>query len=216
MLIAITILSFLPSAKAVYAEENYSMFYGHSRIFGKIVNYDSERNMVVIYGSIYVRDNNYTWQLIKSKKFTEIIPEYENIKQILISNMGKTVSCEGSLESWAGQNEEIFKAREVTPQEYAIETPNWYAFGKTIKTGIIYKYNLTDITDFVNILFGVYKAEKTENLQVIRKEFSKNWNTKWCITKNNSIADELRQGVGGWQIYQGLLVERFLINISIS
>ena len=185
-------------------------------MFGKVITYDESRNTAIVYGSTYVRDSNYKWNHINSQKYTRVIPQTNQAKTILIDNIEKTVSIEGSLSSWIGQSDEIFMAYRVTPQAYVIETPTWYGFGKTIRPERIYKTNLNNITDFVDRLAPLADVLNTRNnsnktvnadddMVAIRKVFRENWDLKWAVAKDLSTQNEQIKGVGGWQFYQGYL-----------
>jgi len=135
------------------------------------------------------------------------------------------------LKVWPGQKEEVLAASSVDFQDYRIDTPPWYAFGVTVRPEKIYKFNLNSVNDFVNVLTGLQQAadipqnvrltgDGVEKLQSrlagqvpgdpelivrVRNELEEKWNEKWCVTRDNQAANQLRAGVGGWQFYQGLL-----------
>lgn len=193
------------------AENDYSLYYQNSRMFGKVLSYDPVRELAVLYGSIYVKKDDYTWSLIRSKKFEYVVPTSQTARNLLVNSINKTVVCTGSLNSWEGQTDEIFKTWKVEVQNYTIDTPVWYALGKTIRPERIYKTNLNIVTDFVDRLASLATVENIKegsppsNMQSIRNEFQKSWNLKWALTKDQNAANEQMQGVGGWQIYEGLV-----------
>jgi len=190
-----------------FAADSYSLYYKNARMFGKIMNYDDDKDTAILYGTIYVEKGD-SWSLINSKKFEYVVPLSENVKNVLLNNPQKTVVCEGTLDSWVGQSDEIFKVKKVDLQDYKIETPVWYALGKTITPDRIYKTNLNEVTDFVDRLAALARVENiqgkdNEKMTAIRSEFESNWNLKWALVKDENASNDQMKGVGGWQIYQG-------------
>lgn len=217
--LSILIVAVLLLALPTHAFANdgaYSLYYKNARMFGKIMNYDGDKGAAILYGSIYVENKNNSWSLINSKKFECVVPISENVKNVLVNNPQKTVVCEGTLDRWQGQSDEVFKAKKVDLRDYKIETPVWYAFGKTITPDRIYKTNLNKVTDFVDRLAALARVEKIQvndneeispnvDMAAIRKEFENNWNLKWALAKDENASNDQMNGVGGWQIYQGYL-----------
>jgi hypothetical protein len=122
MLCVLMLLLALP-ANAFADDGAYSLCYKNARMFGKIMNYDGDKDAAILYGSIYVENDDYSWALINSKKFEYVIPMFEDVKNTMVNNNQKTVVCEGTLESWEGQNDEVFTANKAELQDYKIETP---------------------------------------------------------------------------------------------
>ncbi|MCS5697261.1 hypothetical protein [Desulfofundulus thermocisternus] len=199
---------------------NYSMYYGHARMFGKVISIDPGENIAIVYGSIAVQLPDYSWKTIRSKKFERVVPENNPAAKTLTDNVGKVVVIKGRLDAWQGQQEEYFTADVVEPQNYVIDTPSWYAFGKTISPTMIYKFNLNKVTDFVDVLAGLARAEGIAGgqpggkpaLSAVRNEFEKNFNLKWCVTRDRNAANEMNAGVGGWQVYEGYLGDNCYIS----
>ncbi|MCL6478162.1 MAG: hypothetical protein K6T65_07070, partial [Peptococcaceae bacterium] len=226
---------FLSGINAVFAasvfDNQYGVFYRHGRVFGKIVNYDPERDLVIAFGSIFVSEPGGQWRPVESRKFHLVKPAGNDMRETLAASVGRTAGIEGQLTAWPGQKEEILEARSVDFHDYRIETPPWYAFGVTIRPEKIYKFNLNNVTDLVDVLAGLRQAadipqnvrltedevlktrsritgsepEERELSYRVKREFERSWNEKWCIARDRQAADELRAGVGGWQFYQGLL-----------
>ncbi|MFZ5597605.1 MAG: hypothetical protein ACOY31_11410 [Bacillota bacterium] len=226
---------FLIGINAIFAasvfDGQYGVFYRHGRVFGKIVNYDPERDLVIVFGSIFVSEPGGRWRWVESRKFHLVKPAGNDLRETLAASVGKTAGVEGQLTAWSGQKEEILEARSVDFHDYRIETPPWYAFGVTIRPEKIYKYNLNSVTELVDVLAGLRQAadipqdvrltedevlktrgriigpdpEERELSFRVKREFERSWNEKWCVARDRQSADELRAGVGGWQFYQGLL-----------
>ena len=200
-------------------------------MFGKIIHYDPERDLVIVYGSVFVKETDSGWRRVESRKFHLINPVGSDVREVLSAAIGRTAGIEGELMAWPGQKEEVLAAQSMEFQETQTETPPWYAFGKTIRPERIFKFNLNTVSDFVRVLTGLNKAagipqnirltgdevsllsskikspvpENRELVNQVRSEFEKSWNEKWCVTKDKKISDELRSGVGGWQFYKGFL-----------
>lgn len=228
---AVFLFLYSESFAAFTMDDQYGVFYRHGRVFGKIVNYDPERDLVIVFGSIFVSEPGGQWRRVESRKFHLVKPAGNDLRETLVASIGRTAGVEGQLTAWPGQKEEILEARSVDFHDYRIETPPWYAFGVTIRSEKIYKFNLNNVTDLVDVLAGLrqaadisQKARPIENelskrkSQIIglepevrelsirvKREFEKSWNEKWCVARDRQAADELRAGVGGWQFYQGLL-----------
>ncbi|MFZ5633679.1 MAG: hypothetical protein ACOY40_12630 [Bacillota bacterium] len=226
---------FLSGINAVFAasvfDNQYGVFYRHGRVFGKIVNYDPERDLVIAFGSIFVSEPGGQWRPVESRKFHLVKPAGNDMRETLTASVGRTAGIEGQLTAWPGQKEEILEARSVDFHDYRIETPPWYAFGVTIRPEKIYKFNLNNVTDLVDVLAGLRQSadipqnvrltedemlktrsritgsepEERELLFRVKREIERSWNEKWCVARDRQAADELRAGVGGWQFYQGLL-----------
>ncbi|MFZ5651168.1 MAG: hypothetical protein ACOY4I_09960 [Bacillota bacterium] len=229
------IYMFLLSSETVFAnssfDDQYGIYYRHGRVFGKIIHFDSERDLVIIYGSLFVAEPGGQWRRVESRKFHPVNPVGNDIHDTMAGSVGRTVGAEGQLLAWPGQKEEILVAQSVDFHDYPIETPPWCAFGVTIRPERIYKFNLDDITKFVNILSGLQQAAnipqssrltgveiskistRITNFETwdrelssrVKREIEKSWNEKWCVTRDSRVSNELRAGVGGWQFYQGLL-----------
>ena len=210
-------------------EDPYGVYYRHGRVFGKIVHYDADRDLCIIYGSVFVMEPGGSWRLLESQKYHMIHPASVKLRKKLTNATGKTVAVEGSLNAWPGQKEEVLLAKTVSFSDYDIETPPWFAFGRTIKTESVYKFNLNHVNDFIDNLAELAEAigipqnrllqpaeisvyieslknpDNRSKLVQLRNELNKNWSTKWCVTKDAQASNEMRAGVGGWQIYRGLL-----------
>lgn len=219
-----------PSATSA-GEEPYGIYYRHGRVFGKLIHYDHDRDLGIIFGSVFVAEPGDEWRLVESRKFHLVNPIGNDVREKLSAATGRTVGVEGELQVWPGQKEEVLVAQLVEFSDYRIDTPPWYAFGKTIRTEKVYKFNLNSVTDFVNILAGLRDAagipqdvrlskEETSELagrvlnpgpgdrdlaDTVRDELERKWNEKWCVAKDRSALEELRQGTGGWQFYEGVL-----------
>jgi hypothetical protein len=229
----ISTLLFLLSSKAIYAifDDQYGIYYRHGRVFGKIIDLDLERNLVIIYGSIFVAEPGGQWRWVESRKFHLVNPAGNDMRDTMAGSVGRTVGAEGQLLTWPGQKEEILVAQSVDFHDYPIETPPWYALGVTIHPERICKFNLDNVAEFVNVLSGLQRAaDIPQNARLtedeiskistrittaetwdrelsarVKREIEKSWNEKWCVTRDNRVSNELRAGVGGWQFYQGLL-----------
>jgi len=220
------------NALAAYtADDQYGIYYRNSRIFGKLIHYDPDRDLGIVYGSVFVSELGGEWRLIESRKFHLVNPIGNDMRENIIAAVGKTIGVEGELKVWPGLKEEVLVAKSIELQDYPIEIPPWFAFGKTIRTEKIFKFNLNNVTDFVNVLAGLQHAAgipqkvrltgaevelktarvispssgEREFSTLVKNEFEKKWNEKWCVAKDKEIANELRAGVGGWQFYQGVL-----------
>jgi hypothetical protein len=220
-----------PAAAQPYQDPN-GVYYKQAHVFGKVVTFDTQRNLAIIFGSIYVYEPNSGWQLVDSRKFHLVTPVNYQIGDSLAGAVNKTVAVEGPYQAWPGQKEEVIEAHKVEIADYPIETPPWYAFGKTVTTDHIVKFNLSQVTDLVDVLAGLQKAagirqdmrltpEEVSRLAGeitnpsddagrslagrMRSELAKSWNDKWVVTKDNAATNDLRVGVGGWQFYEGLL-----------
>ncbi|AEG58935.1 hypothetical protein [Desulforamulus ruminis] len=203
---ALLLLFLLLAFPTLCLASDNSLYYKNARMTGKVIFYDSGQESAVVYGSIYVEKQNLAWELIQSQKFERVIPVTAEAKKSLLDNLNQTVEMEGSLDRWAGQNDEIFQAKKVTPKDLDIDTPKWYALGKTIKPERVYKTNLYGVNDFVDRLAALAEAmEDKSDLPAIRRAFQKNWNFKWCLLKDTKANEDQMQGVGGWQIYEGLV-----------
>ncbi|MFZ5645622.1 MAG: hypothetical protein ACOY46_18820 [Bacillota bacterium] len=217
------------SYAAADMDDQYGVYYRHGRVFGKIIQYDPARDLVVVFGSVFVSEPGGQWRLVESRKFHLVNPVGNDLRQTLAAAVGRTVGVEGQLKVWPGQKEEVVVASKVDFQDYRIDTPLWYAFGVTVRPEKIYKFNLNSVNDFVNVLSGLRQAaDIPQNVRLtgdgvgklqsgiagygdreliarVRNEFEEKWNEKWCVTRDNQAANQLRVGVGGWQFYQGLL-----------
>ncbi|QGP93349.1 hypothetical protein MGLY_27560 [Neomoorella glycerini] len=227
----ITGVPIFPAAAQPYQDPN-GVYYKQARVFGKVVTFDPQRNLAVIFGSIYVYEPNSGWQLVDSRKFHLVAPVNYQIGDGLAGAINKTVAVEGPYQAWPGQKEEVIEAHKVEITDYPIETPPWYAFGKTVTTDHIVKFNLSQATDLVDVLAGLREAagipqdrrlapgevakiagaitsptdDAGRSLATrMQAELAKAWNDKWVVTKDNAAANDLRAGVGGWQFYEGLL-----------
>ncbi|MFZ5650660.1 MAG: hypothetical protein ACOY4I_07390 [Bacillota bacterium] len=209
----------------------YGIYYRDSRVFGKIIYFDPERDLVIVYGSLFVAEPGGQWRRVESRKFHLVNPVGNDMHDTMAGSVGRTVGAEGQLLAWPGQKEEILVAQSVDFHDYPIETPPWYAFGVTIRPERIYKFNLDNVTEFVNVLSGLQRAAdipqsaRLTGVEIskistritndepwdrvlsarVKREIEKSWNKKWCVTRDNQVSNELRAGVGGWQFYQGLL-----------
>jgi len=225
----IMVLSSISIASA--SEDQYGIYYRHGRVFGKLIHYDQDRDLGIIYGSVFVKESDGEWRLVESKKFHLVNPTGNDVRETLSSSIGRTAGVEGDLQVWPGQKEEVLAVQSIELSDYQINTPPWFAFGKTIRTEKIFKFNLTSVNDFVNILAGLHNAAnlpQDERLSIkhtsdlasriaspgpgdrqfayaVRDEFERNWNEKWCVAKDQPATDDLRSGVGGWQFYEGVL-----------
>ncbi|OAT83709.1 hypothetical protein [Desulfotomaculum copahuensis] len=205
------LLLFVPFEASADNTDDYSMYYGHAHMFGKIISINTSENTAIVYGSVAVQLPDYSWKTIQSKKFEQVIPENDQAAETLTGNVGKVVVLKGQLDTWQGQQEEYFAADIVEPQNYTINMPPWYAFGKAISSTMIYKFNLAKVTDFVDVLAGLANAEGISGghqkpvMAAVRNEFEKHFNLKWCVTKNQDAANDMNNGVGGWQVYEGYL-----------
>ena len=212
-------------------DDQYGIYYRHGRVFGKIIHFDPERDLVIIYGSVFVAESGGQWRRVESRKFHLVNLAGNDMRDTMAGSVGRTVGAEGQLLAWPGQKEEILVARSVDFHDYQIETPPWHAFGVTVRPERIYKFNLYGITDFVNVLVGIQLASDIPQsarlaeeeiskistritnaepgdrklLARVKREIEKSWNEKWCVTKDSQVLNELRAGVGGWQFYQGVL-----------
>lgn len=211
--------------------DQYGIYYRHGRVFGKLIHYDRDRDLGIIYGSVFVSEADGEWRLVESQKFHLVNPVGNDIRKTISEAVGKTMGVEGELQVWPGQKEEIMAAGLAEISNYKIDTPPWYAFGKTIRSERIYKFNLNTVTDFINVPAGIQNAanipqhermlaQETAKLgervtdpkpqdralaNTVRNEFEKAWNEKWCVVKDQNAANDMRLGVGGWQIYCGFL-----------
>ncbi|MCL6478969.1 MAG: hypothetical protein K6T65_11225 [Peptococcaceae bacterium] len=227
--------SFLIGINAIFAasvfNDQYGVFYRHGRVFGKIIHYDPERDLVIVLGSIFVSEPGGQWRRVESRKFHLVKPAGNDLRETLADSAGRTAGVEGQLTAWPGQKEEILEARSVDFHDCRIETPPWYAFGVTIRPEKIYKFNLNSVAELVDVLAGLRQAAdipqnarltedelskrksqiiglepEDQELSIrVKREFEKSWNGKWCVARDRQAEDELRAGVGGWQFYQGLL-----------
>ncbi|GEA14784.1 hypothetical protein E308F_10260 [Moorella sp. E308F] len=233
LLLALLIIGvpIFPAAAQPYQDPN-GVYYKQARVFGKVVTFDPHRNLAVIFGSIYVYEPNSGWQLVDSRKFHLVAPVNYQVGDSLAGAVNKTVAVEGPYQAWPGQKEEVIETNKVEIADCPIETPPWYAFGKTVTTDHIVKFNLSQVTDLVDVLAGLQKAagirqdrrltpEEVSRLAGeitnpsddasrslagrMRSELAKSWNDKWVVTKDNAATNDLRAGVGGWQFYEGLL-----------
>ncbi|MGB9660537.1 MAG: hypothetical protein ACPL5F_00780 [Moorellaceae bacterium] len=222
----------ISSAAAQPYQDPNGVYYKQARVFGKVVTFDPQRNLTIIFGSIYVYEPNSGWQLVDSRKFHLVTPVNYQIGDSLAGAVNKTVAVEGPYQAWPGQKEEVIEAHKIEIADYPIETPPWYAFGKTVTTDHIVKFNLSQVTDLVDVLAGLQKAadipqdsrlapEEVSRLAGeitnpgddasrslagrMRAELAKAWNDKWVVTKDNTATNDLRAGVRGWQFYEGLL-----------
>lgn len=227
----ITVLPIFPAAAEPYRDPN-GVYYKQARVFGKEVTFDSQRNLAVIFGSIYVYEPDSGWQLVDSRKFHLVAPVNYQVGDSLAGAVNKTVAVEGPYQAWPGQKEEVIEGHKVEIADYPIEMPPWYAFGKTVTPDHIVKVNLSQATDLVDVLAGLRETagipqdrrlapgEVTQMAGAIisptddasrslaagmRSELAKAWNDKYVVTKDNAAANDLRSGVGGWQFYEGLL-----------
>jgi len=216
---------------AASAEDQYGIYYRHGRVFGKLIHYDHDRDLSIIYGSVFIAEPGGKWRLVESRKFHLVNPVGNDVRETLAAT-GRTVGAEGNLQVWPGQKEEVLAARSVEFSNYGIDTPPWYAFGKTIRTEKVYKFNLKNsVTDFVNILAGLrdsaglpqdvrLSGEETLELAgrvlnpvpgdrifagAVKDEYQRKWNEKWCVAKDRTAMEDLRRGTGGWQFYEGAL-----------
>lgn len=222
-------ISFLSLASA--SEDQYGVYYRHGRVFGKLVHYDPDRDMGIIYGSVFVAEPDGEWRFVESRKFHLVNPTGNDLRETLAASIGRTVGVEGALQVWPGQKEEVLAVQSIEFSDYQVNTPPWFAFGKTIRTEKIFKFNLNSVTDFVNTLAGLQKAAnvpQSERLSTkdaadlasriaspgpgdrnladtVRDGFERKWNEKWCVAKDQSAMEDLRSGVGGWQFYEGIL-----------
>ncbi|BCV20353.1 hypothetical protein [Moorella sp. Hama-1] len=228
----ITVLPIFPATAAQSYQDPNGVYYKQARVFGKEVTFDSQRNLAIIFGSIYVYEPDSGWQLVDSRKFHLVAPVNYRIGDSLAGAVNKTVAVEGPYQAWPGQKEEVIEAHKIELADYPIETPPWYAFGKTVTTDHIVKFNLSQATDLVDVLAGIQKTagipqdrrlapEEVSRLvgeithpsddagrslaTRMQAELAKAWNDKYVVTKDNAAANDLRAGVGGWQFYQGLL-----------
>jgi len=232
---AAAVFLFLYSGDVSYAaadmDDQYGVYYRHGRVFGKVIEYDLSRDLVVVFGSVFVSEPGGQWRLVESRKFHMVNPVGNDLRQTLAAAVGRTVGVDGQLKVWPGQKEEVLAASSVDFQDYRIDTPPWYAFGVTVRPEKIYKFNLNSVNDFVDILSGLQQAAdipqkvrltgdgvgELQNriagqvpadrklIARVRNEMEEKWNEKWCVTRNDQVSNQLRAGVGGWQFYQGLL-----------
>lgn len=227
----ITAAIFLMMAISAFADDSFGVYYRNARVFGKIITYDPDRDVSIVYGSIYAGEPGGSWRLVESRKFHLLQPVYPDVREKLSVGTGKTILAEGNLVVWPGQKEEVLLARNISYQNYRIGTPAWFAFGKTVRTEQIYKFNMDSVTDVVDVLAGIaLKADIPQDKRLaqnetavvagriaspgpddrifsseVKSEFNRRWNYKWCVVKDQGAANDLRKGVGGWQFYQGLL-----------
>lgn len=214
------------------AGDPYGVYYRHARVYGKMVHYDPDRDICVVYGSVLVKEPGGAWRTLESKKYHTVQPATHPVRKTLSNAANKTVALEGTLNAWPGQKDEVLMATSVQFDDYQIEIPEWYAFGKTLKTEQIYKFNLNIPNDFIDVLAGLARVmsvpqdkrltpkevaginelitnPKTQDERrlsaQVKSKFYEDWNTKWLVSKNGTTANELRAGVGGWQFYRGLL-----------
>ena len=219
------------SFAATAVDDQYGVYYRHGRVFGKVIQYDPARDLVVVFGSVFVSEPGGQWRLVESRKFHLVNPVGNDLRESLAASVGRTVGVEGQLKVWPGQKEEVLAASSVDFQDYRLDTPPWYVFGVTIRPEKIYKFNLNSVNDFVNVLCGLQQAaDIPQNVRLagdgvgelqnriagqvpgdreliarVRNELEEKWNEKWCVTRDNQASNQLRAGVGGWQFYQGLL-----------
>lgn len=123
---------FLIGINAIFAasafDDQYGVYYRHGRVFGKIIHYDLERDLVIVFGSVFVSEPGGQWRRVESRKFHLVKPAGNDLRETLAASVGRTVGVEGQLMAWPGQKEEILEARSVDFHDCRIETPPWYAF----------------------------------------------------------------------------------------
>ncbi|SFR07090.1 hypothetical protein [Desulfoscipio geothermicus] len=226
----LTLIILSPAWASAQLDDQYGIYYRHARVFGKAMHYDPDRDLCIVYGSVFVREPGGGWRTLETKKFLSVQPANQPTREALAGAPAKTVVLEGTLNAWPGQKEEILLVTTVQFSEYNIDIPEWYAFGKTIKTEQAYKFSLNQVNDFVDILAGLARAinipqnqrlnqdeitsitEQISNpgpndrqlVNQVKNELKANWNNKWLVVKDGQAANDLRAGVGGWQLYRGL------------
>lgn len=229
--ILLSFLAITPALANTSDEDPYGIYYRHARIFGKIMHYEPERDLCTVYGSVFVREPYGNWRTLGTKKFLTVQPQNQTVRDTFKDSQDETIITEGALNLWPGQKEEVLLAQTAELVQYDIDIPDWYGFGKTIKTEQIYEFNLSTVSDFVDILANLAqytdvsqnKRLTTEQIseitqlitnprpdqyqlyEKIKDEFQANWDIKWCVAKDTQAANQLRSGVGGFQIYKGHL-----------
>jgi len=224
LLIVISVL-FIPYSYAKNPDPG--TFFRYARVYGKIIHFDEKQDRAILFGSVFYKEPQRGWQLVQRRKFSVAHPTNDLTKKEIARNIGRCGAIEGVINLLPSQKEEVFSAHhfKLDPNGQ-IKTDPWYAFGITQRTEKIQKMNLSkDFKNFVAIVASAKKImsipedmrlsleeakkiatlQKTKNAYSFRQWSNIYWNNKWCVPKEDPIQEELRQGVGGWQFYEGLI-----------
>ncbi|MGB9662433.1 MAG: hypothetical protein ACPL5F_10555, partial [Moorellaceae bacterium] len=144
-------------ALAVDGGDTPAVYYRHATLQGRVITYDTERDLFILFGS-YEVDEGDGWRVVNSSKFHRVRPESGDVRRFLLGRLEQGTRVFGSYEAWTGQQEEVFGATDVEPVDQAPECPVWYAFGKTLRPERIAKFNLFTANDFVQVLAGLKDA----------------------------------------------------------
>lgn len=206
-------------------------YYRRSGLEGRVVTYDPDRDLFVLFGSYWVAEEGLQKREVVSRKFHRVRPATKEVREVLKGLVGEGAAVLGEYEAWKGQEEEVFLAREASPVKDAPSLPRWYAFGKTLRPLRLAKFNLYEADDFVETfaplkglldvplnglsLPEVEKLAKRVSSPSTRSDYrlraavrawwDSRWNLKWTVEKDLKAYNELLSRAGDLAFYTGLL-----------
>ncbi len=168
------LLCVITTTSKAEANSEQGIYFQNAKLNGKMVAFNSDRGIYVVYGNVTVEDRG-QWQTVEANKFIRVKPsvgwvEEEEIKKY----MGKGVTMYGSYIAYGDQIEEYFRAKKA---EAAASYPkpvneNWIGFGKSIQTLNAVKFNINKVTDFVDVLAAGRDALAGMNVEHNQVEYA--------------------------------------------
>ncbi len=156
------------------ANSEQGIRFQNAKLNGKLVAYNGDRGIYVVYGDVTVEDRG-QWNMVEANKFISVQPSVDWVEDEEIKNlMGKGVTMYGSYIAYGDQTEEYFRAKKA---EAAASYPqpvneNWIGFGKSIQTLNAVKFNVNTVTDFVDVLAEGRDALAGMNIERKRVEYT--------------------------------------------
>ena len=181
VLLVLLLVSTLPlSAFAISVDQ--TMIHHHARMFGKVVHYDDTR--AIVYGSVFVKDENWQWRQIRSRAFIEVVSRFDSINKQLKENLNRTVVLLGMFGHRPFQKRQYFEAINLRSVDYVIYTPTWYGFGFTKNARKICKFDLNSVLDFIEHIKMLPTNEELKDRKQVfqaKKTLDENWDLKFTL-----------------------------------
>lgn len=180
------------------------IYFRDAKLVGKLVAVNPDRGILIVYGNISVHDD-LGWKTVKENKFTRVTPSVDWVKEEIEKYLDGGVTLYGSYNAMGSQIEEMFRATKV---ETAANYPhpvneNWIGFGKTLQTLNTAKFNINEVTDFVDVLAAGRDAMAGMDVEKKEVEYTSRPGNKQTMAESvrfpgNKEERERRQRMINW------------------
>jgi len=154
-----------------FAAQDQGVFYQNAKLTGKIIMYNSDRELFIVYGNVEVRERE-RWVNVEANKFIRVSPSVGWVKTEIEQYLSKGVILEGSYNAFGSQMEEEFRATKAgAATSFPQPKTEWIGFGSTLQTLSTAKFNINEVTDFVNVLAAGRDALAGMNIEKSNKEY---------------------------------------------